>query len=132
MSLIAQLLLESSTCAYLESLVKEVKWLLIKLDFKDALLVMLFIKQKKPTKSYCLSYPWESENIFPSLLSLTSTLCTHDLFTLVACAPWEASSCMKDSSGGHMTYSCIAPLDVYFFPLFNYRTLNTSIVRNIF
>jgi hypothetical protein len=45
MSLIAQLLLESSTCAYLEWLVKEVKCLRIKLDFKDELLVMLFAKQ---------------------------------------------------------------------------------------
>jgi hypothetical protein len=48
MSLIAQLLLESSTSAYLEWLVKEVKWQLIKLDFKDELLVMLFAKQNKP------------------------------------------------------------------------------------
>jgi hypothetical protein len=44
MSMIAQLLLESSTGAYLEWLVKKVKWLLIKHDFKDELLVMLFEK----------------------------------------------------------------------------------------
>jgi hypothetical protein len=44
MSLFAQLLLESSTDAYLEWLVKKVKRLLIKLDFKDELLVMLFAK----------------------------------------------------------------------------------------
>jgi hypothetical protein len=41
-------LLENSTCAYLEWLVKEVKRLLTKLDFKDELLLMLFTKQDKP------------------------------------------------------------------------------------
>jgi hypothetical protein len=43
-----QPLRESSTGAYLEWLVNEEKWLLIKLDFKDKLLVMLFVKQNKP------------------------------------------------------------------------------------
>jgi hypothetical protein len=48
MSLIAQPLLESSTGAYLEWAVKEVKWLLIKFDSKDELLVMFFAKKNKP------------------------------------------------------------------------------------
>jgi hypothetical protein len=48
MILIVQPLFKSSICAYLEWLVNEVKWLLIKLDFKDELLVMFFAKQNKP------------------------------------------------------------------------------------
>jgi hypothetical protein len=55
MILITQPLLESSTNAYLKWLVKEVKCLLIKLDFKDELLVMLFAKQINH-KPYILSY----------------------------------------------------------------------------
>jgi hypothetical protein len=64
MSLIAQLLLESSTCAYLEWLAKKVKGLLIKLDFKDELLVMLFAKQNKPA-SHIAYHILESREIYP-------------------------------------------------------------------
>jgi hypothetical protein len=63
MSLIVQLLLESSTSAYLEWLVKEVKWLLIKLDFKDELLVMLFAKQNKPA-SHIVYHILETQKIY--------------------------------------------------------------------
>jgi hypothetical protein len=63
MSLIAQLLLKSSTGAYLEWLVKEIKWLLIKLDFKDELLVMLFAKQNKPA-SHIAYHILESREIY--------------------------------------------------------------------
>ena len=41
MDLFALLLLESSTCAYIEWLVNELMQLLIKIEYKDALLVML-------------------------------------------------------------------------------------------
>jgi hypothetical protein len=60
MSLIAQPLLESRTGAYLEWLVNEVKWLLIKLDYKDEWLVMLFTEQKKPTSQIAYHIPCES------------------------------------------------------------------------
>jgi hypothetical protein len=63
MSLIAQLLLKSSTSAYLEWLVKEVKWLLIKHDFKDKLLVMFFAKQNKPA-SHIAYHILESQEIY--------------------------------------------------------------------
>jgi hypothetical protein len=56
MILIAQPLLESSTGAYLGWLVKEVKWLLIKLDFKDKLLVMIFEKQNKSQALYVIIF----------------------------------------------------------------------------
>ena len=47
--LIAYHLLESSTCAYIEWLVNELMQLLIKIEYKDALLVMLSVK-RKPSK----------------------------------------------------------------------------------
>jgi hypothetical protein len=56
-------LLESSTGANLEWLVKEVKWLLIKLDYKDGLLVMLFAKQNKPA-SHIAYHIFESREIY--------------------------------------------------------------------
>ena len=40
-NLIAYHLLESSTCAYIEWLVNEPMWLLIKTEYKDTYLVML-------------------------------------------------------------------------------------------
>jgi hypothetical protein len=63
MSLIARLLLKSSTSAYLEWLVKEVKCPLIKLDFKDELLVMLFAKQNEPA-SHIAYHILESREIY--------------------------------------------------------------------
>ena len=41
MELIAKLLLESRTCAYIEWVVDELMQLLIKIEYKDARLVML-------------------------------------------------------------------------------------------
>ena len=43
--LIAYHLLESSTCAYMEWLVNELMRLLIKIEYKDALIVMLLQMQ---------------------------------------------------------------------------------------
>jgi hypothetical protein len=63
MSLIAQLFLESSTGAYLERIVNKVKLLLIKLDFKDELLVTLFAKQNKPA-SHIAYHVLESREIY--------------------------------------------------------------------
>jgi hypothetical protein len=60
MSMIAQPLLERRTGAYLEWLVNEVKWLLIKLDYKDERLVILFAKQKKLTSLIAYHIPCES------------------------------------------------------------------------
>ena len=57
MDLIAQLLLESKTCAYLEWLANEVIMTVNKNDYKDELLVMLFANKKKTVEPYCLSYP---------------------------------------------------------------------------
>ena len=56
-NLIAYHLLESSTCAYIEWLVNELMWLLIKIEYKDARLVMLPVNAitHKPDS---LAYPW--------------------------------------------------------------------------
>ena len=62
MVLIAQSLLESRTCAYLEGLAIEVIMTANKLDLKDILLVMLFVNKKKTTNPYCPSYSLESGN----------------------------------------------------------------------
>ena len=47
-NLIAYHLLESSTCAYIEWLVNELMWLLIKINYKDARLVMLLVDAINP------------------------------------------------------------------------------------
>ena len=81
--LIAQLLLESKTCAY-------IKWLDNKLIMaannninKDSLLVLLSVKRNLANhKAYHI--PWSREVIPTSRISLTSTLCTQGLFTPVA------------------------------------------------
>jgi hypothetical protein len=62
-NLIVQLLFESNTGAYLEWIIKEVKWLLIKFDFKDEPLVMLFVKQNKPA-SHISYHIIESQEIY--------------------------------------------------------------------
>ena len=56
MNLIAYHLLESSTGAYIEWLVNEPMWLLIKIEYKDARLVMLHVNAitHKPDS---LAYP---------------------------------------------------------------------------
>ena len=54
MILIAYHLLESSIGAYIEWLVNEPMWLLIKIEYKDARLVMLSCKCNKPTSQIAL------------------------------------------------------------------------------
>ena len=56
-TLIAYHLLESSTGAYIEWLVNEPMWLLIKIKYKDAHLVMLPANAINPPARY-LAYPW--------------------------------------------------------------------------
>jgi hypothetical protein len=56
MGLIAQPLLESRIGAYLEWLVNEVKWLLIKLDYKDEMISNAFCMTKEIHKPNHLSY----------------------------------------------------------------------------
>ena len=56
-NLIAYHLLESSTCAYIEWLVNEPMRLLIKIKYKDALLVML-LQMQETHKPDSLAYPW--------------------------------------------------------------------------
>ena len=55
-NLIAYHLLESSTGAYIEWLVNEPMWLLIKIEHKDARLVML--PANATPKPDSLSHPW--------------------------------------------------------------------------
>jgi hypothetical protein len=57
-----------------------------------------------------------------------STLCTQGLFTLIAGAPWEASPCVEDSSGGHKRILVSYRWMFIFIPLFNFHTLNLGIV----
>ena len=57
MILIAYHLLESSTCAYIELLVNELMRLLIKIEYKDARLVML-PADAITHKADILAYPW--------------------------------------------------------------------------
>ena len=84
MELIAQLLLESRTGAYIE-------WLDNKLILaannninKESLLVLLSAKKRKPTNHKAYHIPWSWEIIPTSRISLASTLCTLGLFTPVA------------------------------------------------
>ena len=80
--LIAQLLLESRTDAYIE-------WLDNKLIMatnnnlnKDPLLALLSAKRNLANHK-ALHIPWSREIIPTSQISLASTLCTHGLFTPV-------------------------------------------------
>ena len=84
MELIAQLLLESRTGAYIE-------WLDNKLIMannnninKDSLLVLLSSKKRKSGNHKALHIPWSQETIPTSRISLASTFCTQGLFTPVA------------------------------------------------
>ena len=83
MDLIAQLLLESRTGAYIEWLANELIKLLIKHIHKDSLLVMLFAKGN-PANHKAYHILWSREIIPTSQVSLASTLCTQGLFTPVA------------------------------------------------
>ena len=55
-NLIGYHLLESSTCAYIEWLFNEPMRLLIKIEYKDARLVMLSVNATHKLDS--LAYPW--------------------------------------------------------------------------
>ena len=83
MELIAQLLLESRTCAYIEWLDKELIMAAINNTNKDPLLALLSAK-RNPTNHKAYHIPWSQKNIPTSRISLASTLCTQGLFTPVA------------------------------------------------
>ena len=83
MELIAQLLLESRTGAYIE-------WLDNKLIMannyninKNSLFLLLAVK-RKPANHKAYHIPWSREIILTSRISLASTLCTQGLFTPIA------------------------------------------------
>ena len=83
MELIAQLLLKSRICAYIEWLDNQLIMATINTINKDSLLVVLSAK-RKPANHKALHIPWSQENIPLSWISLASILCTQGLFTLVA------------------------------------------------
>ena len=82
MELIAQLLLESRTCAYIEWLENKLIMAANNNINKDSLLVLLSAKRKSANHK-ALHIPWSRETIFTSRISLASTLCTQGLFTPV-------------------------------------------------
>ena len=75
MELIAQLLLESRTCAYIEWLDNQLIMATNNYINKDSLLVMLSAK-RKPANHKAYHIPWSREIISTSQISLTSTSCT--------------------------------------------------------
>ena len=79
---IAQLLLESRTCAYIEWLDDELIMTANNNLNKDPLLALLSTK-RNPTNHKALHIPWSQEIIPTSRISLVSTLCTQGLFTPV-------------------------------------------------
>ena len=81
--LIAQLLLESRTCAYIECLDKELIRTANKNINKDSLLVLISAK-RNPVNHKALHIPWSQETIPTSRIRLASTLCTQGLFTPIA------------------------------------------------
>ena len=83
MELIAQLLLESRTGAYLEWLDNELIKMANNNLNKDSLLVLISVK-RNPANHKALHIPWSQEIIPNSRISLASTLCTQGLFTPVA------------------------------------------------
>ena len=80
MELIAQLLLESRTIAYIEWLDNKLIMAANNNINKDSLLV-LFSAKRKPANHKAYHIPWSRETIPPSRISLASTLCTQGLFT---------------------------------------------------
>ena len=82
MELIAQLLLESRTCAYIEWLDKELIMAANNNTNKDPLLALLSAK-RKPTDHKAHHMLWSQEIIPTSWISLASILCTQGLFTPV-------------------------------------------------
>ena len=83
MELIAQLLLESRTDAYIEWLDNQLIMATNNNINKDSLLVLLSAK-RTPTNHKALHIPWSREIISTSRISLASTLCTQGLFTPIA------------------------------------------------
>ena len=83
MELIAQLLLQIRTGAYIEWLDNKLIMAVNNNINKDSLLVLLSAK-RKPTNHKDLHIPWSQEIIPTSRISLASTLCTHGLLTPVA------------------------------------------------
>ena len=81
--LIAQLLFESRTCAYIEWLENESVMTANNNINKDSLLVLLSTK-RNPTNHNAYHISWSREIIPTSRISLASTLCTKGLFTPVA------------------------------------------------
>ena len=83
MELIAQLLLESRTGAYIEWLDNQLIMATNNNINKDSLLVLLSAK-RKPANHKALHIPWSRETIPTSRISLTSILCTESLFYPIA------------------------------------------------
>ena len=83
MELIAQLLLESRTCAYIEWLDNKLIMTANNNINKDSLLELLSVK-RNPANHKALHIPWSREIIPTNRISLASTLCTQGLFTPVA------------------------------------------------
>ena len=83
MELIAQLLLESRTCAYIEWLDKELIMAANNNINEDPLLALLSAKRNLANHK-ALHIPWNRKAIPISRISLASTLCTQGLFTPVA------------------------------------------------
>ena len=83
MVLIAQPLLESRTGAYIEWLDNKLIMTANNNLHKDSLLELLSAK-RNPANYKAYHIPWSQEIIPTSRISLTSTLCTQDLFTPVA------------------------------------------------
>ena len=83
MDLIAQLLLKSRTCAYIEWLDNQLIMAANNNINKDSLFVLLSAK-RNPTNHKAYHIPWSQKNIPTSRISLASTLCTQGLFTPVA------------------------------------------------
>ena len=83
MELIAQLLLESGTCSYIEWLDNKLIMTANNNINKDSLLELLFAK-RNPANHKAWHIPWSREIIPNSRISLASTLCTQGLFTPVA------------------------------------------------
>ena len=78
--LIAQLLLESRTGAYIKWLDKELIMMANNNINKASLLALLSAK-RNPANHKALHIPWSREFIPTSQISLMSTLCTKGLFT---------------------------------------------------
>ena len=98
MELIAQLLLESRTCAYIEWLENKLIMAPNNNKNKDSLLVLLSTK-RKPANHKAYHIPWSQEINPTRRISLASTLYTQGLLGCRYCL--RRSHCVKDSSGGH-------------------------------